>query len=356
MKHSRLYSFLALIIVISVAVASGCSQVTTPQETPAVPEVPAAPGVPTAPVTAPVAGASDLVITKVWLDGLMVNYTIKNVGAVDSPQTYTYIYVDDIQPAMGGSGFVDVLKPGQEELLNFSNYEWPYGKISGEGQGQVQVNAAGYVDLPLQSNKVKVCADGKSEASEAVETNNCKVTLVGILWDYDLLRVANMATWRNGDGNYPEPGSENNVNGAHFQIPNTDMEVTPQLETIPQQAPHGWMQGIWGYFYSDEHGSPRTAAIKIPAKLHFVGRVGLARNATGSDGVTFKFGLKDLNDTVTWIGSKKATTPGAFEDWDINLGDYEGQKCCFVLRVEAGDSPVDDFAIWNQARLLQVND
>jgi len=72
--------------------------------------------------------------------------------------------------------------------------------------------------------------------------------------------------------------------------------------------------------------------------------------------VTFKFGLKDLNDTVTWIGSKKATTPGAFEDWDINLSDYEGQKYSIVLRVEAGDSPVNDFAIWNQARLIQVND
>jgi len=356
MQHFRLYSFLALMIVISMAITSGCSQVTTPDQAPAVPEVPAAPGVTTAPVTAPVAGATDLVINKVWLEGLMVKYSVKNVGATDSPQTYTYIYVDDIQPAMGGSGFVDVLKPGEEKSLEFSNYEWPYGKISSEGQGQVQVNAAGYVDLPLQSNKVKVCADAKNEAAEAIETNNCKVMLFGVLWDYDLLRVANLALWRNNDGNYPEPGSENNLNGAHFQIPNVDMEVTPQLEVIPKQVPQGWMQGIWGYFYSDQYGSPSMAAIKIPAKLHFVARVGLARNATGSDGVTFKVGLKDLNDTVTWVGSKKATTPGSFADWDINLSDYEGQKYSIVLRVEAGDSPVNDFAIWNQARLIQVND
>jgi hypothetical protein len=59
---------------------------------------------------------------------------------------------------------------------------------------------------------------------------------------------------------------------------------------------------------------------------------------------------------VTWISSKKATTPGAFENWDINLSDYEGQKMFFILRVEAGASPVNDFAIWNQAMLIQVND
>jgi len=356
MRNSRLYSFLALIIVISLVVTSGCSQVATPGEAPAEPAVSPQPAVVTAPVTAPVAGASDLVITKVWLDGLMIYYTIKNVGVVDSPQTYAYIYVNDLLPTMGGSSFVDVLKPGEERSLNFSNYQWPYGRASGEPQVQVQVNPAGYIDLRLQDNKVKVCADAKNEASEAVETNNCKVTLLGILWDYDLLRVANLATWRNGDGDLPEPGSENNMNGAHFQLANTDMEMTPQLETIPQQVPQGWMQGTWGYFYSDEYGSPRTAAIKIPAKLHFMARVGLARNAIGSDGVTFKVGLKDLNDIVTWIASKKVTTPGAFEDWNINLSDYEGQKYYFILRVEAGASPGNDFAIWSQARLLQVND
>jgi len=67
-------------------------------------------------------------------------------------------------------------------------------------------------------------------------------------------------------------------------------------------------------------------------------------------------GLKDLNDTVTWIDSRKVTTPGSFEDWDIDLTNYEGQKYYIILRVEAGDSPVNDFAIWNQAKLIQVND
>jgi len=355
MQNSRSYSFLALLIVISLAVTSGCSNVVTPAETPAVPAAPAAPGVVTAPVTAPVTGVPDLVITKIWLDGVTVNYTIKNIGAVDSPQTYSYIFVNDLLPTQGSSSFVPALKPGQEALLTFSNYELPLNLTYGENQARVRTE--GYIDLPINNTKVMICADAQNGANEIVETNNCKVMLYGILWDYELLRVSNLATWRNGDGDMPEPGSETSVNGAHFQIANMDMEVTPQLEIIPQQVPQGWMQGTWGYFYSDaEYGSPKTAAVKIPAKLHYVAKVGLARNAIGSDGVTVKFGLKDLNDAVNWVASKKLTTPGAFEDWDINLSDYEGQKCYFVLRVEAGESPVNDFTICTQARLIQVND
>jgi hypothetical protein len=357
LKNPRMYSFLALIIAISMAVTLGCSKVSAPNVAPAVPATPTAPAVTPTPMAAPVTGASDLVINKVWLDGLTIYYTIKNVGTADSPQTYSYIFVDDLMPSQGGTSFVDVLKPGQEKLLSFNNYEWPFGKEFGVTQAQVKPDSAGYIELRLDNHKVRVCADGKSAAGEATETNNCKVTLIGMMWDYDLLRVSNLATWRNGDGNLPEPGGENNAHGAHFQIPNRDMAVTPQLETIPQQVPQGWIQGIWGYFYSDDADySPKMAAIKIPAKLHFVARVGLSRDATGTDGVTFRFGLRDLNDTVTWIDSKKVTSPGAFENWDINLSNYEGQKYYFFLRVDAGASPVNDFAIWNQARLIQVND
>jgi hypothetical protein len=354
-KYSSLYLFLALVMAVSLAAVAGCGKVTPAGNAPVSPDAPVAPVVVPAPVVPPAARAHNLVITKVWLDGLMVYYTIKNVGVGDSPQTQAYIYVNDLNPAQGGSSFVDALKPGQEKSLNFSNYQWPYGREFGATTEKATVNPAGYIELPLQNHTLKVCADGK-DAIEAIKINHCKDTVVGIMWEYDLLPISNMATWRNADGDYPEPGSENNVNGAHFKIANTDMGGSPQLETIPKQVPQGWMQGTWGYFYADEFGARRVTAIKVPAKLHFVARVGLARNAIGSDGVTYKFGIKDINDTVTWIDSKKATTPEAFEDWDIDLSKYEGQKYYFILRVDAGASPVNDFAIWNQAKLIQVND
>jgi hypothetical protein len=354
MQNSRLYLFLALIMVISLAVVSGCAK---PAPAPVAPEpsAPSSPAVIPAPVTPAVTGSPDLVITKIWLDQSMIYYVIKNIGTADSPQTFTHIFVNDLYPAMGGEALVDVLKPGQEKTVNLSNYQWPYKQDYGEGA--VSVNASGYIEPNLQNYKVKLCADATNVAKEAIETNNCKVTLLGIMWEYDLLTMANLAAWRNSSFETVVPGAENSAEGAHFSIPNADMEVIPQLETVPQQIPQGWIQGTWGYFYSDrDYQSPRSAAIKVPAKLHFIARVGLARNTTGTDGVTFKFGVKDLNDTVTWVASKKMSTPGAFEDWDVNLTDYEGQKLFVILRVDAGASPVNDFAIWNKAKLIQVND
>jgi len=356
MKLSRLYLFMALLTVLSLAAVTGCTTAAPATNTPVPPSTPAAPPVVVPPAAVP-AGPSDLVVTKVWLDGQMVNYTVKNIGTGDSPQTDAYLYVDDINPAMGGSSFVDVLKPGEEKTLSFTNYQWPYGLKSAKGMQQQNVNAVGYILPNLDNYKVSVCADAQNKATESNEANNCKVTIVGIPWELDLLPIAQLATWRNADGNVTEPGSEKSAQGAHFQIPNANMEVIPQLETIPQQVPQGFMQGIFGYFYSEKDtGSPKTAAIQVPTKLHFIAKVGLASNATGNDGVTYKFGLRDLNDTVTWVASKKMTNPGVFENWDVDLSNYEGQKDYFVLRVDAGDSPVNDYAIWSLAKLLQVND
>ena len=61
-----------------------------------------------------------------------------------------------------------------------------------------------------------------------------------------------------------------------------------------------------------------------------------------------------MSDTMNFLPGKTMTVPGQFEDWDIDLSDYAGQKAFFVLRVEAGASPTNDFAVWKQARLVQA--
>ena len=354
MKNFRLYSILAFVISLSLAAIPGCSPVSAPAAALTVPVISSPSDTPA--ITAPSnSGTPDLVITRVWLDGLMVYYKIKNIGTADSPQTFSHLYVNDLMPVMGGTSFVDTLKPGEERPIAFTNYQWQFDKPINDNKARVL--SEGYIELPLSNNKVEVRADGANKVAETSETNNNRSTLVGMMYDSDLLRVSNLAVWKNKDGILTEPGTENTSAGAHFQIPNSDMEVTPELEVIPQQVPNGWMQGTFGYFYSlEEWNSPNIAAIEIPAKLHFVAKVGLSRNATGSDGITFRFGLKDLNDSVTWVASKTANTPGVFEDWDIDLSQYEGQKYFFLLRVDAGASPSYDFAIWKKARLLQIND
>ena len=132
---------------------------------------------------------------------------------------------------------------------------------------------------------------------------------------------------------------------------------------IPPRVANGWIQGYFGYFYTELGGNLGGAdigptatpilPIKIPPKTKFIGRVGLAPNATGTDGVTFKFGLKGLDDVTNILQSKTITQPGASEAWVIDLKDYEGQVGYFILRADAGASAENDFAVWSEGRLEQ---
>ena len=313
-------------------------------------------------VGAAVSGAGDLVVTDAWLEGCMVYYKIKNAGTLEIPGTTTYLYVDNLFPPMGGTSFCDVMQPGQERTLVFSSYQWPdcgqSPASSGEGRQQwgmlvrapTGTGVSGYIDTSILNRQVRVCADGKNEAKEGNKNNNCLTRIWGILLDYDMLPLAHLATWRNSAGEMPAFGSEGSATGAYIKLGDGGLEM------VPQQAPQGWIQGYWGMFSVDpEFKTPVTAAIQLPPQTHLKLRVGLAGNAQGSDGVTFKVGMRDLSDTVNFLPGRKMTVPGQFEDWDIDLSDYEGQKVLIVLRVEAGATAANDFAIWKEARLMQVN-
>jgi hypothetical protein len=313
-------------------------------------------------VGAAVTGAPDLVITEAWLEGCMVYYKIKNVGGVEAPGTTTYLYYDNMFPPLGGTSFCDVMKPGQERTLVFSSYQWPdCGQTPGGAGGRTgqwgtyhslagQYGVTGYVDPGILNHVVKICADGKNDTKEGNKNNNCLIKLWGILFDYNILPLAHLATWRNSAGEMPAFGAETSTTGAYIKLGDGSLEM------VPQQVPQGWVQGYWGIFSVDsEMKTAQTAAIKLPAKTHLICRVGLASNAQGSDGVTFKVGMKDLTDMTNFLPGKKMTVPGQFEDWDLDLSDYEGQKVLIILRVEAGASPTNDFAIWKQARLMQVS-
>jgi len=342
------------------------------------------------------AGAPDLIITDLWLEVCTIYYRIKNTGAVDSPATYTYLYVDNMFPTLGGTSFVDVLKPGEERSLQFSSYQWPWcgtqppsggGGGGGGPRGQVMYVQGGqsvtvqgglwditvqtpgqtsnnppdsgggsYMDFSELNHMIKACADGKNQAIEGDKNNNCASKVYGILFKYDMLPQGHQATWVSNLGPVDYYTTESSTQGAHFKLGDGSFEM------IPPKWPNSWIQGYFGYFMTTDPGlgyvntGPTATAvlpIKIPPKLKFIGRVGLAQNATGTDGVTFKLGLKGLNDVTNIVGSKTMTQPGVFEDWVVDLKDYEGQVAYIVLRTEAGASADNDFAIWKVGLLQQ---
>jgi len=317
------------------------------------------------------AGAPDLIITDLWLEVCTIYYRVKNTGAMDSPPTYTYLYVDNMFPPLGGTSYVDKLRPGEERTLQFSSYQWPWcgsGAPQGGGDGPrgylmnshvagtPSEGGGGYMDFSSMNHIIKACADGKNEATEADKNNNCMSKIYGILFKYDLLPQAHQATWLTNTGPAEYYTTEGTTTGAHFKL------YDGSLETIPPRSSNSWIQGYFGYFYLAERslgqvdvGPTATPIlpILIPPKLKFISRVGLAQNATGTDGVTFKLGLKGLNDVTNFVASKTMTKPGVYEDWVVDLKDYEGQVAYFILRTEAGAGPDKDFAVWKEGRLEQ---
>jgi hypothetical protein len=309
--------------------------------------------------------APDLVITDVFLDGCQISYKVKNIGNADAGATTSYLYMNGLNPPSGGSGYVGALKAGQEQTLSFSNFQWEgctgattaraaAAGIGGNSLSSLTPIQAGqhisYVDPSVNNTTVKVCANAKNEITEADSSNNCTTKIWGLLLYYDMLPVAHLATWINGSGSEPRGGIIGDQSGSYMEMTDGSLVV------VPQQISQGWVQGYWGDFYMDiATRSNQSAAIKIPANTHFKATVGLADNAQGSDGVTFKFGLKDLTDNIVFLPGKTMTKPGQFENWDIDLSSYQGKTEYLILRVEAVNSPVNDFAVWKSAQLLQVN-
>lgn len=300
-----------------------------------------------------VTGATDLIITAVWLQGDMVYYTIKNAGTADSKPCYSQIYVDKLKPTLGYASFVDVLKPGQEKTLLFSSYQWPYSNL---GMGNPAEWAPGtyiYFDPMIFNHSIKICADAKAEVAESNENNNCYYKLYGPLWNYDLTAVSHEATYTNSWDKLDDMQGmvETDPHGAHIKLSGGGFEM------VPEQKPQGILRGKFGFYYQDYLGAPiETYPIMVPPKLKFISRVGLDSSATGSDGVTFKLGFLDSTDTLRWLDSKKMTTPGKFEDWTVDLSDQEGTFGYFLLQVDAGTTPDKDYAVWKEARLQQVSD
>ena len=306
-------------------------------------------------VTAPLAGLPDLTITELWLEGLMIYYKVKNIGKIDSPPCYSNLWVDNMFPPLGGSSFVDVLKPGQEKTLVFSSYEWPYG-VSGVDAGSSswdqcifgRGSGSSFIDPSCLQHTVKVCADAKDESKESSETNNCLSRTWGFMFDYNLQPSAHLASWRNSSGEQPRQGVESSSTGAYIKMSDGSLEM------VPDQVPQGWVQGYLGYYYSDrETGRTYIAAVKVPPKLKFVARVGLADSASANQGVTFKLGIRDLSDQTNFFPGKTMKTPGVYENWEIDLKDYVDQKVFFILRVEAVGASTNSFAVWKEARLVQ---
>jgi hypothetical protein len=167
---------------------------------------------------------------------------------------------------------------------------------------------------------------------------------------YDLIDKANLASWNSGDpyGSLTFGGPDTNANGFVLwrnSYTLNDGSTPPRvLETHPKWVANGYIQGTFtDIFYS---------GYTVQSSDRISGKVGFLYGALAGN-VTFKVMIRPQGGTNTWI----ITTPVAYADgvksFNYALAPYAGKKADFILRVEAGASSSQDWAVWQDVRITR---
>jgi hypothetical protein len=165
---------------------------------------------------------------------------------------------------------------------------------------------------------------------------------------YDFVRKAPEAKWLraiSAQGELPWNGPENDSRGFVRHLANVPLEggqtFALVIETHPEWKSGGMIYGI----YSN---------VPVPANARFSALVGFLKNATATDGVTFEVYVFDKAAGSTQrIASKIARADGVLDEFSADLGAYAGKTVTFRLQVAAGETSIQDWAVWASAAVIQ---
>lgn len=274
-------------------------------------------------VTSAVTGKPDLIITDIWLTGTMVYYKIKNQGDASAKPSRSYLYINGPKVA---SDYVEPLASGQERTQSFGQYNY----------------ARPAADIVT----VKLCADVDNAVDEGDEGNNCGVVNWGLLFSYDFVKKAHLASWRSGAGELEWPMVAGDKKGAAFVRGNA-------VVTCPEQVSYGWIQGRFADFYTDEFRQPRSRLIEIPEKAKFSAKVGFQRGASPTAEGRIALGFVDATGSVVLFPKMDVYNDGELHVYEIDLSDMAGEKTEFILWVEAKDPWEQGCLRWVEPKIIQ---
>jgi hypothetical protein len=165
---------------------------------------------------------------------------------------------------------------------------------------------------------------------------------------YDLVQRANEAKWYSlGPPREDLPWNGSNDDRRGFVRPCANIALEDGklyalvLETHPEWKKGGAIYGI----YSD---------VLIPAEAKFAAKVGFLKDATATDGVIFAVYIRDQATTTTQrIADKAARYDGVLDEFSADLGAFAGKTVTITLRVSAGVTSNQDWAVWASAAVIQ---
>ena len=280
----------------------------------------------------------DLIITNVWnKKRRVICYQIRNIGARTAPKGHSVLLLVD----------------GKKQVKDFIRVEMPP-----EGQFDRCFDYGWHCTPP--EDVIKVCADYKNDVTESIETNNCQEKI----WKcapiptatptskvlFDFVAGANLAQWSSKAGTLPFPGQDTDEQGfvlwRHNALLENGSRFGQVLETHPQWVDYGYIEGIY----------KQTEEFTIEEGDRFVARVGFLKGAKAGD-VTFSlyFSSSDVcfygEEFPPLVGSLSDRYDGRIQKWEIPLGELAGQQGCFALRVNAGKTSTQDWAVWAEAQI-----
>jgi len=159
----------------------------------------------------------------------------------------------------------------------------------------------------------------------------------------DLIAQARQAKWFNDKGNALHfPGNPNDPKGfarvltVRLEDGNQYSDV---LETHPRWEANGWIEARY--------------SMSIPRNSFFESQVGFIEGASNSDGVIFEILWTEANQQILLQRLEKRYSL-QLESLKIDLGAYAGHSGNLVLRVKAGLSSSQDWAVWRNPRIAPV--
>ncbi len=170
---------------------------------------------------------------------------------------------------------------------------------------------------------------------------------------YNFIKNARSATWVNRPlplGKVPTSEKvsfndrKNDKKGFVRYVNNAVLEDGQKYTLSVLQTHPEWKNGgvIIGYYPN----------VDIPANAKFSAKVGFLRGASASDGVIFEVSVYDI---VARGGRRlirhQAKHDGKLDEISADLKSYAGKKLRIELKVYAGNSSAQDWAVWQQASI-----
>jgi hypothetical protein len=279
----------------------------------------------------PPLGQPDLIIQSIakveTSSGYVIGFTVKNIGPVSAGASICRLFAEGVQKSNAN---VPAIAAGGTYDGTFS--DWIYS--------------------PLMPH-IKVVAEASGIIAEADETNNEKSVTMAIVMVYDFVTQASSPSsdvgWVSGAGSLTFGGALDDPKGFACYRTNITLEDNNNydkvLETHPQWIDNGYISGSYYELFN-------TYAYKVKAGEHFYARCGFIKNASAGK-VKYSVMIRCEGGPNTWIFEGVKPYDGTVKVINVDLTPYAGKKADFILQVSAEGSSGQDWAVWEQARIIR---